>query len=147
MGIFGNAWKAAQDKANDSAYWSRFTNKNFAEAVAAICARVAVAGDGQVSPAEEAKLDRYLQIAPELAHFDKSEVKGMFKRFVAMVEFTPQKVDAEIKQVKPEQRQDVWDIGYRIAAADGDVSKEEEAVLREIAGYLGLDVSGRFTAS
>lgn len=144
MGIFGNALKAIQDKAGSNNYYARFTGKNFAEAVAAIAALVASA-DGEVEAKEVAKMERFLAVSPALQHFDKAEIKGMFNRFVAMVEFTPQKVYKELNDVKGDERQDIWDVGFAIAASDGEIEPAEEKVLRKIADAWSLDVSDRFS--
>lgn len=150
MGFFDNAKKAAQDILNKSDYYRQFNNKEFSEGVIAGMAMVAAAGPngtvGDVSPEEKAKVGKAIQKTEALKHFDSGELVNLFNKYVDLLEFTPGEVHKEWMQIPSHQRQAALDICFAIALSDGNISTDEQKMLRKLASDFGIDISERFAA-
>ncbi len=134
---------AAKTAAANNGAFSRFTNKEFMEGIAAGTALIAAA-DGDVEPQEKKKLGRYLEISPALKHFDSGKVISLFNGFCDQLEVSPVKVWKELDEVPEDQRQTVFDVMVAVAGSDGDIEPAEEKVLRKLAGKWGIDTSEVF---
>lgn len=116
------------------------------EAVVAGCALVAFA-DGTISPEEKTKMAGYINISEELKVFDMGEVINRFNHYVANFEFSPQIGKQEaLKAIgklngKPEVGRLVVGVCSAIGAADGDFDANEQRIVAEICGALGLNPS------
>lgn len=122
---------------------AKIKNKDFAEAVMYGCAYIACA-DGEVEPAEKAKMARYIERSDLLAAFDRSWLIQVFNKAVEEFEFDPKMgADAALKEIgqvsDPEQKNLVMRVCVAIAGSDGQIEPQEVEALRQIARTLGLD--------
>ncbi|MRN43436.1 MULTISPECIES: tellurite resistance TerB family protein [unclassified Brucella] len=123
-------------------------NKDFLEAVCAASALVAAA-DGDISESERRKVVSIITNHSELSKIYQGNVieqtaEKMFK--LAKDRSGRQQLARELDDIKgrpngPKMAEDAYLVACDIADADGEVSKEEEDVLKKIADRLGLDPS------
>lgn len=101
--------------------------------------------DGSVEDSELASLEALIAANPSLGHFG-SEIGVTISKFTDMFDagyrMGKMKVLREIDDVKttPQEAEEVFVTMLTIAEADGEVDAKEEAVLREVAKTLGIDL-------
>jgi tellurite resistance protein TerB len=124
---------------------AKFNNRKFKNAVMAACARAAAA-NGVIDPGEQQAVCDTIGGIPELQVFDAAELYNLFDEHCKKLNAGPiGKVVANqaIAAVKndPGAAAMVMTVTMIIVAADGNVDKDEEKVVREICGVLGLDAT------
>lgn len=123
---------------------TKVRNKSFLEAVIAGCALVAHA-DGTAKPEEKQKMIGFLRNSDVLSVFSIEEVIAIFEKFVKQFAFDQQigqasalQAVAKLKGNDAEARLMVR-VCCAIGAADGDFSRQEQAVVRKVCTELGLN--------
>lgn len=121
-------------------------NKDFLEAVCAAAALVAAA-DGDIEESERRKVVALITNHASLGRlYQQSAIETtadtMFKR--AKDSSGRQQLARELDDIKGrpnggQMAEDVYLLALDIANADGEVEPQEEAVLKKIAGRLGVD--------
>jgi tellurite resistance protein TerB len=147
--MFGALKKAFSGAAREvSAEYGQ--NKDFLEAVCAAAALVAAA-DGDIEDSEKRKLVALISNHATLSKLYKqtdieTTADAMFRR--AKEASGRQQLARELDDVKgkpngAQMAEDVYLLALDIANADGEVEPQEDAVLKKIAGRLGVD-AGKF---
>lgn len=138
--MFGMFKKKAKIAARNVA---KFEKKDLMEATVGIAVLVMYA-DGTSEDAERAKIQKILDNTPALKNFG-AEVQEAFVRFDSLCReagmiMARSQIMREIKDCQGDQREmeDVLVTGLTVALADGEMSEQEEKVLKEVAGSFGL---------
>lgn len=123
-------------------------NRDYLEAVCAAAALVAFA-DGELEDSERQKIIRICTSHKTLSKFYKPDeiertVDEMFKR--AKDKYGRNQLALELDDIKgrpnaSQMADDIYLIACDISMADGELEPEEEAVLKKLAGRLGVDTS------
>lgn len=120
-------------------------NRDLMEAIVGGCLLVAAA-DGEIEPAELESLDLQLQSSPSLKHFG-SEITTKMNEFKGQLDanFKLGKLHImrEISDIKsnPDDAEEVFVNMVAITEADGEVEREEIAILKEVGQKLGVRIS------
>ncbi|MET9445112.1 tellurite resistance TerB family protein [Streptomyces sp. NPDC006610] len=115
----------------------------YRDASMAMCALVAAA-DGHVDPAERQQLESMIVSNDVLQNFPPEQLRQRFNKHVDLLtrNFPQGKAEAlqDIAKTakKPTEARAVIQTGIVIAAADGDFSQAEQAVVREVCAALGV---------
>lgn len=130
-------------RAGLTAEMAKFKNRTFMEALVSGCALVAAA-DGTIDASEKQKMAQFLERSDELQHFDIRQVIEVFNKAVSDFEFDHEigkanalKTISKIRG-KDDQARLLVRVVCAIGAADGDFDADEKAMVRQIAGELGL---------
>ncbi len=119
----------------------RYNNATFRDAAMATCALIAAA-DGSVAAAEKSKVAKLIAGNELLQVFDGAALRDSFLAYCdkAGDEFTRLDVLNVVRRLKadPAGADTCLRVALLIAAADGDTSGAEAAVVRELCGVLGL---------
>lgn len=121
----------------------KYANKDFLDAVVSSCALVAMA-DGEATSDEKAKMLGYIQRNKELKMFNMSDVKSRFTYFVDSIEFDNMLGKKECMDSILKIRQDSEEcftcvaLALAIAKSDGNLDKDEIAIVKDIASKLGV---------
>ncbi len=116
----------------------RRTNKHFMEGLFAAVALVAGASGG-VGAEEKRKFGRIIELHPDLQHFDHGDMTQLFNKYCELAEVSTSRLWKEIDEVPSDQRQDVVEMVFGIANADGTIDDAEKKVLRELMSRWGVD--------
>lgn len=141
MSFFKNLMADAQ------AGYARFNDRETAEAIVAIMTGCAYA-DGELEPAEHAKLAKAFTVSPILKQFDQGVLIAKFKALDVQFEFDVGmgtaaclKELADIAQANEDKRTAVLRMGMAAAMADGELESAERAFLIRAADVLGVPAS------
>lgn len=123
-------------------------NKDFLEAVCAGVALVAAA-DGDIEDSERTKATRIITNHATLGKLYKQNdieqcAEAMFRRAKdasGRAQLARELDDIKGRENGSQMAEDVYLVAVDIAAADGEVEPEEEAVLKKLANRLGVDPS------
>lgn len=121
----------------------KIENKDLLEAIVAGAVLVAYA-DGSADPEELTKLQNIIESNDNLKHFG-SEIGQTVDKYCRMMEsgarLAKVKLLNEMKDVAAdeEQKLEAFIIAIEIADADGEISEDEQKVLREIGRTYGLN--------
>lgn len=123
---------------------SRFSNRQFMEAIVAGCALVALA-DGTVSAAEKRKMLGFMRQSDELKAFDPVAVVDYFNSVIAKFDYDFEigriealKVVARMK-ANPEAANVLVKVCCIIGSSDGNFDTDEKEVVADICRELSID--------
>lgn len=124
----------------------KFANKDFMEAACATSTLIAAA-DGSIDPEEKMKTLEYMKMNDSLKVFSQADVIKSFNEYTDLYAFDAgmgkDKCFATISKIKnnPDAARACLRLGCVIGAADGDFDNDEKAMVRQIAGILGLNAN------
>ena len=110
----------------------------------AATAMIAAAGDGGVSPAEQARVSELIRLHPDMAPFDKVAAIMLFKSYAANFELDHDiGADLALREtgdVKDKEKLAVViRLAIAVAKADGDFSEAEKDATRQLVEAARLD--------
>jgi tellurite resistance protein len=131
------------------AEWSKFSDKETAEAVVAIMCGTSYA-DGELQASEKEKFTKALSISPILKQFDKSILIAKWNELATQLEFDIDVgIEACIKELQDvvrkgsseEKRIAILRMGVAAAKSSGEIDPAERAFLANAASTLGVALS------
>ena len=143
MGIIDRFKTFAQDMADEV---KKFANKDFMEAACATSCLIAHA-DGECDADEKMKTLEYMKMNDSLKVFSQADIIKSFNELSELYLFDPgmgkDKCFKLVEKMKnnPEAARACIRLGCVIGAADGDFDKDEQAMVKILAGKVGLNAN------